>query len=121
MSALLTPALVDILLFEVAGRIWGADAGQVLRIDRPGDDTVSVSELGPIAGRGRALVFATEAGQGELKVDGVHGVKAVPEKALRRLPAVATHRPYAIGEWLDGENPIVLVDLVEMLNFQKGR
>lgn len=111
---------VELLLFELGGALFGADASQVLRIDRPvasagagaGADLPSV--LGPASSAGRALVFRTPQGYGQLKVDVVRGVRPVAVESLRRLPAPAATQPYAIGVWLDGDLPVLLIDLVEM-------
>lgn len=111
---------VELLLFEVGGALFGADASQVLRIDRPlaaaGPDPAG--PLGPARGTGRSLVFRTPQGFGQLKVDVVRGVRQVAVDALRRLPAAAATQPYAIGVWLDGDKPVLLIDLVEMHSTQ---
>lgn len=120
MSALAyTRAEVELLLFELGGARFGADASQVLRIDRPkavaGPDPVGpLGALDPARGPGRSLVFRTPQGFGQLKVDGVQGVRPVAVDTLRRLPAPAATQPYAIGVWLDGDKPVLLIDLVEM-------
>ncbi len=99
-------ATVDLLLFEISGQLYGADASQVLRIDRSG--AVATKDA-------RALVVRTDSGEGRVRVDAVHGVSAVPVDALRRLPAAAAGVSYAIGVWLRRDHPVLLVDLLEML------
>lgn len=93
---------VDLILFEIAGQLFGADASLVLRIERPSAE-----------GK-RALVFQGGAEEGQLPVDRVRGVKAVSVASLRRMPAAAS-QPHAIGVWLDGDDPVLLLDLVEFV------
>jgi chemotaxis signal transduction protein len=115
---------VEVLLFEVGGSLFGADASQVLRIDRPvasaQEAQAAPGVLGLARTAGRALVFRTPQGYGQLKVDAVMGVRPVPVDSLRRLPAAAATQAYAIGVWLDGDKPVLLIDLVEM-NKTQGR
>ena len=106
-------AVADVLLFEIGGQRYGADASQVLRIDRPDGTAISVTALGRVAEVARALVFKTPEGEGQLKVDRVFGIKQVQVSSLRRLPAAVASEPYAIGVWLDGQRPVLLIDLLE--------
>ena len=121
---------IELLLFELGGAMFGADASQVLRIDRPATATAPgeaaptevtfpaasapLKASTPSHVAGRSLVFRTPQGFGQLKVDVVWGVRQVAVDALRRLPAAAATQPYAIGVWLDGDKPVLLIDLVEM-------
>lgn len=106
---------VDILLFEVGGLRFGADASQVVRIDRPVEEPSVGAPLGvPYVGN-RALIF--RAGGGELKrldIDKVSGLKTVPIESLRRLPPPARVGQIPIGMWLDGDDAVLLVDLASM-------
>ncbi len=106
---------VDILLFEVAGVRFGADASQVVRIDRPIEEPSVGAPLGvPHAGN-RALVFRSP--DGELKrldIDKVAGVRTVSIESLRRLPPPARVGVVPIGAWLDGDEAVLLVDLARM-------
>ena len=108
-------ANVDILLFEVAGVRFGADASQVVRIDRPIDEVSVGAPLGvPHEGR-RALIFAAQSGElRRLDIDRVTGVKTVAIESLRRLPPPARVGDVPIGAWLDGEEAVLLVDLQKM-------
>ncbi len=111
---------VDLLLFEVGGRTFGVDASQVLRVDRPLPGAYALPGLGPLAEGGRALVFQAEEGEGQLRVDAVSGIRPVPADSLRRLPQVAaTAGAYSIGVWLNGETPVLLLDLAEIEAFQR--
>ncbi len=116
-----TRSEIELLVFELGGAVFGADASQVLRIDRPVEGAGPAQAPGPlgVATQGsRALVFKTEGGYGQLRVDGVRGVRQVAVDSLRRLPQAATAQPYAIGVWLDGDRPVLLIDLVEMVRHQ---
>ena len=106
---------VDLLIFEVSGVRYGADASQVVRIDRPVEATSVGAPLGPCKHGRRALLFNTP--EGELKrldIDRVNGVKTVSIESLRRLPAPASVGPVTIGAWLDGDRAVLLVDLQKM-------
>ena len=118
MNALNAPTEVELLLFEIGGQRYGADASQVLRIERPEEEAFAVEALGTLVRGGRSLVFETGSGEGQLKVDLVHGVRPVPLNALRRLPVTARASPYLIGVWLDGEKTVLLIDLNETLKTQ---
>ncbi len=113
------PTSVDLLLFEIGGEVYGADAAQVLRIERPAEDAVRLPELGHLLRGGRALVFKTETGEGQLLVDAVLGVQGAPLQSLRKLPRAASLKPYSIGVWLGDERPVLLIDLVQTLQSQK--
>jgi hypothetical protein len=111
-------ATVDILLFEVAGVRFGADASQVVRIDRPIEETSVGAPLGMPHLGSRALVFRTEGGElRRLDIDKVSGVKTVAIESLRRLPPPAQVGPVPIGAWLDGDDAVLLVDLARMASF----
>jgi chemotaxis signal transduction protein len=107
---------IDLLLFEVGPSVFGVDASLVLRIDRPTEETHTLADLGKPSHGSRCLVY--RGGDGEhqeqsLRVDAVRGVKTVGLNELRRLPEVASSRRYALGVWLDGETPVMLIDLQE--------
>jgi chemotaxis signal transduction protein len=103
------PAEVELLVFQLEQERCAADASQVLRIDRP--------RAPSRPGARRALVFRGPAGQGEgqLEVDLVLGVRHVPVADLRRVPPAARASDFAIGFWLDGERPVLLIDLPRTL------
>ena len=110
---------VDILLFEVAGARFAADASQVVRIDRPVEEPSVGAPLGmPLIGN-RALIF--QAGEGKLfrlDIDRVAGVRTVAIESLRRLPPPARVGEIPIGMWLDGDDAVLLVDLARMASFR---
>jgi hypothetical protein len=108
-------ATVDILVFEVAGVRFGADASQVLRIDRPIDEVSVGAPLGPPARGNRALIFKAPSGDlRRLDIDRVNGVWTISIESLRRLPGPARVGPIPIGTWLDGDRAVLLVDLAKM-------
>lgn len=107
---------VEILLFEVGGSRYGADAAQVLRVDQLPSGIRSSAGLGPTRAGDRALVFQTSNGAtNELQVDLVHGVRTIPVAQLRQLPPGLSPQGFAIGVWLDGNAPVLLVDLPQMV------
>lgn len=107
---------VELIVFEIGQQRYAADATLVLRIDRPEEHTVTREELGALVKGSRALVFRAPGVEGSLRVDAVQGVKTVETAALRRLPAAAQlPNSCAMGVWLDGEEPVLLVDLLRTL------
>ncbi|WP_338866615.1 Frizzy aggregation protein FrzB [Myxococcus stipitatus] len=104
---------VDILFFEVGGGVFGADASQVLRIDRSLPEDITLPELGRLHRGNRALVFDTPEGEGHLKVDAVTGVRSIPVTQLRRMPPTAGAAPYAVGVCLEEARTVLLIDLVQ--------
>jgi chemotaxis signal transduction protein len=106
---------VDVLLFEVGERLYGADATQVLRIDPRGPVDVAGS-LGPLKPLGRALIVRGPEGEASVPVDAVRGIRRAVLGELRRNPAPAHGHPCAIGFWLDGGTPVVLIDLERALS-----
>jgi chemotaxis signal transduction protein len=112
------PGDVELLLFDIGGTLYGVDASQVLRIDRADADAIRLDVLGQLTRGLRALSFQTSEGEKQLKVDAVHGIRTVELGSLRRLPAAANTLPFAIGVWLDGEKPVLLLDLSENLQAQ---
>ncbi|MBN1206234.1 MAG: Frizzy aggregation protein FrzB [Myxococcaceae bacterium] len=109
---------IDILFFEIGGQVYGADASQVLRIDRSLPEDLALPELGPLRSGGRALVFETSQGESHLKVDVVQGVRPIPVTELRRLPRAASAAPFTIGACLDQARLVLLIDLVETARTQ---
>jgi hypothetical protein len=107
---------VDILIFEIAGVRYGADATQVVRIDRPTEELSVGTPLGQAMNAHRALIFTAPTGEvRRLDIDKVNGVKTIPIESLRRLPAPARVGPVPIGTWLDGDRAVLLVDLMKMI------
>ncbi|MCA3012580.1 MAG: Frizzy aggregation protein FrzB [Myxococcaceae bacterium] len=102
----------ELVIFEIAGRRFGADMTQVRRIDRL-DVAASVgAPLGRVHEGRRALVFSPD-GERELHlaIDAVAGVQAVSSDELRRLPTAVGPSPLVIGAWLDRDAPVLLIDL----------
>lgn len=113
---------VQVLLFEVGGCRYGADAAQVVRVDRPRPEIRSIVALGVAKDDCRALVFEGPPGVlNQLAVDVVRGVRSVPLAQLRRLPNGISPQAFAIGVWLDGNIPVLLVDLAEIAPIPGGQ
>ncbi|MBX5480403.1 MAG: Frizzy aggregation protein FrzB [Myxococcaceae bacterium] len=117
------PASVDVLFFRIGEARYGADASQVLRIDRAGFQAKWVEALGMPREGGRALVFHDARGEeAQLCVDEVVGVRPVSVHQLRRVPPAAGQPRGVIGFWLDeGQAPVVLIDLPASLDAPKGQ
>jgi chemotaxis signal transduction protein len=103
---------VDLLLFRIGASRFGADASQVIRIERAGFRARLVDALGMPDEGTRALVFQAPSGEDQLCVDAVEGVRLVQVDDLRRVPPAACAAPGVLGLWLeDGRHPVVLLDL----------
>ncbi len=109
---------VDLLFFEVGPSLYGADASQVLRIDRAQRDDFTLPDLGALREGTRALVFQVPEGEGHLRVDAVRGVRSVALTSLRRMPPPAAAPPYAVGLCLEEAQPVLLIDLAETVKYE---
>jgi hypothetical protein len=109
------PAEVDLMIFEVAGDHFGVDLTQVLRIDTDQSVASIGAPLGvPRVGR-RAMVFrSSEGAERRLLFDSMVSTRKVATTDLRRMPKVAAAASFSIGVWLNGEQPVILVDLPSM-------
>lgn len=109
------PEQLDLVIFSIGARPFAADLTQVLRIDGF-DPAHGIGEpLGRCDGR-RALVFGTaDDPERQLKVDAILGVRRVPVDSLRRMPRVVAPSPATPGAWLDGDVPVILVDLPSLM------
>ena len=107
---------IDLVIFEIAGTRYGADLGQVRRIDID-EPTESIGQpLGKPDRGGRALVFEVDHGhERRLAVDNVLGVSRVLITSLRRMPPAVNAAKFSIGAWLDGDAPVLLIDLIVMV------
>lgn len=115
-------AQVDVLLFKVGKTRYGADASQVIRIDRASYSARLAHALdAPLTGT-RSLVFHTPTGESSFYVDEVEGLRRVDLTDLRRVPLAAGQAPGVIGLWLETpEKAIVLVDLPTILEAPGGQ
>lgn len=103
--------VIQILVVGVGEEAYGVDATQVLRIDRAEGGAFAHPALGTLREGKRSLVFQTDNGEAQLKVDTILRVEAVPISRLRRMPPAATRSPLAVGLYLSDARPIVLIDL----------
>ena len=110
-----TDAKVSLLLFRVGERRYGTDAAQVRRVERAGDGAGRLSALGSLEEGGRALVFEADGKERKVAVDAVLGLKNASVASLRRMPASAGARPYAVGLWIEEGAPVLLLDLVKAI------
>lgn len=114
--------MVDLVVFEIAGTRYGADLGHVRRIDSDAEQEDVSTNVGELLGRPlighRGLVFATLSGPVQrLSVDTIMGVRRVSVSDLRRVPSAIEGTPFAMGFWLDGDEVVVLIDLLAMASF----
>ncbi len=104
---------VDLVLFEIAGTLYGADMTQVRRIARITDAVSVGAPLGPPTQGHRSLVFGRpgERREYQLPIDAVLRVESAHRDDLRRLPPGAGPSSFIIGAWLLDDQPVLLVDL----------
>jgi len=112
MSELAADDHVQLLLFEAGGSIYGADATQVLRIDRAQEGAATLPGVAGGSGS-RTLVFRDGERESRVRVDSIRGVVSAPLSSLRRMPQAARAHPALIGFWLGSQGPTLLVDLRE--------
>jgi hypothetical protein len=117
------PTSVEIVLFKIGGVTYAADASQVIRFDRVALNSTGDEMALSRGGRGseRALIVRCADGACRpISVDEVAGLRTVAVTSLRRVPpVVGTARP-ALGFWLDGETPVMLLDLIQLLEGSEG-
>jgi hypothetical protein len=100
---------IEIILFDIKGVSYAADATQVVRIDRAGKEE-------------RALMVRSADGACHpIRVDAVNGLRNVPVGSLRRLPIPLEAKDVAVGVWLNGETPVILLDLLQLLTVPGGQ
>jgi chemotaxis signal transduction protein len=115
------PARVDVLFFRIGPLRYGADASQVVRIERAGFQAELVDALGMPDEGNRALVFTTASGERQMCVDAVEGIRSLGLEDLRRVPPAAAAPPGVLGVWLeDGHRPVVLLDLPTTVDARGG-
>jgi hypothetical protein len=102
---------VDLLVFLIGERRFAADAGQVQRVASLRPDAVELESLGRLTRGARALEVSLDGADRQVAVDGVIGLRSVPLTQLRRFPVMARAGREVLGVWLDGEAPVVLIDL----------
>jgi hypothetical protein len=105
------PERVDLLVFEVGPLRYATDAARVLRIAALEEGAVRLDALGALKRAARALVVEVDGAERQVAVDGVLGIKPVAIERLRRFPQMARAGAEALGVWLDGDAPVVLIDL----------
>jgi chemotaxis signal transduction protein len=121
MREVAAPARVDVLFFRVGPSRFGADASQIVRIERAGFQAKLVDTLGMPDEGTRALVFQTPSGEQQVCVDAVEGVRTIEIDDLRRVPRAAGAPPGVLGIWLEnGRRPVVLLDLPSTLDAPGG-
>jgi chemotaxis signal transduction protein len=107
-----TDESVELVVFVIGGVRYGAALSQVRSVS-VADPALDVGRpLGNATVGRRALVFSPAPGvERQLAIDEVSDVRVVPVAHLRRLPLVVAPPPFAIGAWVDGEAPVLLIDL----------
>lgn len=123
MSELAAEAVkVDVLIFRVGRTRYGADASQIVRVDRATHQSKLIDALGTPETGTRALVFNLPKGdEAQICIDGVVGVRTLTVNDLRRVPPAAGQPGGVLGFWLDGDDsPVVLIDLPSSLDLPGG-
>lgn len=125
----MTEATSEVLLFQVADRVYAAVVYDAVRIgdvrEVPAGELVVRTALGMPFERARGIVVACTDGGGErtLVVDQVLGVRSVPETDVYPLPAFAAAclvSGAVTGFVLLDEAPTLLVDLPTLVRERPG-
>lgn len=104
---------VELVLFEVDGRTFAADASEVVRIAAADDEGQVYPLLGTPRSPRRSLLVASSLGLSAIPIDSVLGMRRTLPEELRPMPAFAKMlvSPALLGFLLDGEQLILLIDL----------
>jgi chemotaxis signal transduction protein len=122
-SVALAQHTVEIVLFKMGGVTYAADASQVIRFDRAALNSTGDETVPPRAGRGSERALIVRAADGvcrPISVEAVAGLQTVAVTSLRRLPQLVGISGPAVGFWLDGETPVVLLDLLQLVEGPEG-
>lgn len=107
------PGEIDLVLFEVGGRTFGADVADVSRVAHLEPGLARVERLGlPRKGR-RALVVRGGASDCQVPIDRLVGFRRVNTQVLRSLPAWARGltEPSVVGFLIEEQELLILIDL----------
>ncbi|HCF57067.1 MAG TPA: hypothetical protein DFS52_03595, partial [Myxococcales bacterium] len=77
-------AQVDLVIFEIDGHLFGADALDVARVTRVSIDLPLVTRLGEPADGARVLVVRGAAGEAQVLIDRLVGIEQAPASQLCR-------------------------------------
>lgn len=106
---------IELVLYEVGGRLLGSDAAQVLRVARRAPGLSAPGPLGAGPTARRALVVQRPgASTAEVPIDRWIGLERVRASALRRVPefVLGLAEPALVGFLLRGGDLLVpLIDL----------
>lgn len=110
-------AVVDLVLFEVAGRCFGADALDVARVAHRSDNLPTAIQLGE-SSFARVLVVRSACGDVQVPIDRFVGIHSAPLRALRAVPSVARGivEPALVGFLLQAQEIVLLIDLQALVN-----
>ncbi len=111
-------AQVDLVIFEIDGHLFGADALDVARVTRVSIDLPLVTRLGEPADGARVLVVRGAAGEAQVLIDRLVGIEQAPASQLCRLPAFlhGLVEPALVGFLRRGEEIVLLIDLYALVN-----
>jgi chemotaxis signal transduction protein len=107
---------LDLVLFVIGGRTYGADAGEVHRVARRDPELPTASRLGDCPGN-RALRVSGRGGEVQVPIERLLGIRPAPLTALRRLPAFAKGliEPAVVGFLLEEGQLVLLLDLQALI------
>lgn len=119
---------MELLLFQIGPRTFGADAHDVLRVVSCSPDAPGTRLLGENAHQTRALVVALpRGGEAQIPVDRVLGMRRVPLPSLRKMPEFARELVHEaeVGFVLDendaGHGSAHLLPLIDLRALVKER
>ncbi len=108
---------LELVLFEVDGRTFAADAYEVVRIGSPDPDAKASPLLGTPRESKRTLVVASSLGLSSIPIDHVLGMRRTTPDELRRMPAFAKGlvSPALLGFLMEEEQLVLLIDLTALV------
>ncbi|MGI5865230.1 MAG: chemotaxis protein CheW [Myxococcales bacterium] len=111
-------ARVDLAIFEIDGRIFGADALDIARVGRVSIDLPLVTRLGEPGEGARVLVVRGAEGEAQVLIDRFIGIEQASVSQLRRLPAFLRGlvEPALVGFLQRGGEIVLLIDLQALVN-----
>jgi len=109
---------VDLVLFEVGGRVFGSDASEVMQVGRFDSSAPVAARLGRPSQPRRVLWAKGVRGPVQVPIDRLVGFRRVSVGSLRRLPDFARGlaEPALVGFLVEGDTMLLLIDLEALIN-----
>ncbi len=112
---------IDLVLFEIAGRTYGADVVDVSRVAAPEGKLPQSRRLGTPKRIQRGLVVRSGSGETLVPIDRLVGFRRVHASSLRKLPGYASGlaEPAVVGFLVEEGALLILIDLEALVKEEK--